>query len=133
MKGQRLPAGLTVVNLVLLVILLARVSPTPARGGEIVLRGRALEIVDEQGKVRASIKVQPAGRGPDGKPYLDTSILRLIDPNGRPEVKLAASENGAGLSFVGATDTTQVLLGAQGAEASLKLANGEGRQRVVAP
>ncbi|HET8540399.1 MAG TPA: hypothetical protein VFL83_11055 [Anaeromyxobacter sp.] len=68
MKPQRVLAGLTVVNLALLVFLLARVSPSGARGGETVLRGRALEIVDERGRVRASIVVHPAGRAPDGSP-----------------------------------------------------------------
>jgi hypothetical protein len=85
MKTPRPLAVLTVVNVVLLVVVLVRLSPPArARGDEAVLRGRALEIVDEQGRVRASIKVQPAGQTPEGKPYAETAILRLIDPNGRP-------------------------------------------------
>ena len=57
-----------------------------------------LEIVDDQGRVRASVKVQPGGTA-NGQPYPETVILRLIDPNGRPSVKLAGSEQGAGLSL----------------------------------
>jgi hypothetical protein len=59
-----------------------------------------------------------------------TVILRLIDPNGRPEVKIVASEQGAGLSFVGDSDATQVLLEADGTDSSLKLTNKDGRQQL---
>jgi len=99
-----------------------------------VIRGRALEIVDDQGRVRASIKLLPAETfKPTGKKYPETVILRLIDANGRPEVKIAASEEGAGLSFVGDSDATQVLLRADGTDSSLKLQNKNGTQRIVKP
>jgi hypothetical protein len=135
MKLQRLLIVLTVVNLGLLIfLLLSHIGPTLANSVAPVVRGRALEIVDEQGRVRASIKVQPAETfQPTGKQYPETVILRLIDPNGRPEVKIVASEQGAGLSFVGDSDATQVLLGADGAESSLKLTNKDGRQQLVKP
>lgn len=68
-----------------------------------------------------------------GKKYPETVILRLIDPHGRPEVKIVASEQGAGLSFVGDSDATQVLLAADGRESSLKLTNKDGRQQLVTP
>jgi hypothetical protein len=131
MKVQRLLVALTVVNLGLLVFLLAQIRSV--RSGP-VLRGRALEIVDDRGRVRASIKVQPASTfKPTGKEYPETVILRLIDPDGRPTVKLGASVQGAGLGLVGATDSTHVLLEAEGAESSLKLTNKEGRQQLIQP
>ncbi len=136
MKTQRLLVVLTVVNLGLLVFLLAQLRPIEAQGALPVLRGRALEIVDDQGRVRASLKVQPADRTvtmPDGKTYPETVILRLIDANGRPSVKLAMSEQGAGLGLVGEADATHVVLKAEGTESSLKLANRDGRQQLVKP
>jgi hypothetical protein len=57
----------------------------------------------------------------------------LIDPNGRPEVKIVASEQGGGLSFVGDSDATRVLLHADRAESSLRLTNNAGRQRLIEP
>lgn len=129
---QKLLVALTVVNLGLLVLLLAQVRPPEASGVAPVLRGRTLEIVDEQGRVRASIKVQPAGTH-EGKPYPETVILRLIDANGRPFVKLAGSERGAGLGLVGETDTTHVILKAEGASTSVKLANPGGREKLIEP
>jgi len=135
MKIQRLLIALTVVNLGLLIfLLLSHIGPALANSVAPVVRGRALEIVDDQGRVRASIKVQPAETfKPTGKKYPETVILRLIDPNGRPEVKIVASERGAGLSFVGDSDATQVVLAADGADSSLKLTNKDGRQQLVKP
>jgi len=82
-----------------------RESPAP------VLRGSSLEIVDDQGRVRASIKIHQADpnyKWPDGKVgYPETVMFRLIDPKGRPEVKLGASVEGAGLGLIGETDTVQ--------------------------
>ena len=70
---------------------------------------------------------------PTGKAYPETVILRLIDANGRPEVKIAASVEGSGLGFVGDTDDTQVKLEAQGSETSLSLLNKNGKQQQVKP
>ena len=135
MKTQRFVVVLTVVNLVLLsFLLLTRTPPALAYTGADVLRGTALEIVDSRGRVRASIKVQPAETfKPTGRKYPETVVLRLIDANGRPEVKIAASEQGGGLSFVGDSDATRVLLHADRAESSLRLTNSGGRERLIEP
>ena len=128
MKIQRALVALTVVNLGLLMFLLAQMRPVEARSEAPVLRGRALEIVDDQGRVRASIQVLPSG-----KTYPETVILRLIDPNGRPSVKLTASVQGAGLGLGGESDATYATLGAIGAESALKLTNKAGREQVITP
>ncbi len=137
MKIQRLLIVLTVVNLGRLLVLLAQIRLPEAHGVEPVLRGRALEIVDDQGRVRASITLHPADphvKMPSGKTgYPETVMLRLIDPKGRPEVKLGASEQGGGLGLVGATDSTHIVLEAEGADSSLKLINKDGRQQLITP
>src|SRR5882672_63907 len=110
MKIQRLLVALTVVNLGLVVFLLAQLRTASAETAP-VLRGRALEIVDERGRVRAGIQVLPAAVSKaDGKAYAETVILRLIDPNGRPPVKLTASTQGAALLLMGETDDTYARL-----------------------
>jgi len=133
MKSPRLPLALTLINLALLAVLLWQVrAPAAATRGTdpAILRGRALEIVDDQGRVRASITVlppNPTATMPSGaKGFPETVILRLIDFNGRPEVKLAASEQGGAIGFVGDNDATQVHLEAKGAESSLNLTNKDG-------
>ena len=133
MKIQRFLIVLTVVNLGLLMFLLAQIRPVEAQTVGQVLRGRTLELVDEHGKVRASIKVEPAGRMPNGQTYPETVILRLIDPNGQPSVKLGTSEQGAGLSLVGGDDASYVVLKTDVKEGSLKLTNKDGRQRLIQP
>jgi hypothetical protein len=134
MKMHRLLIPLTLVNLGLLLFQLTQLSPpVAAQSISSVLRGRALEIVDEQGRVRASVKVQPAGAMPTGEAYPETVILRLIDPDGRPSVKLAGSGQGSGLSLLGDSDPTYIVLNAQGTESSLKLMSGDGRQQLVKP
>lgn len=135
MKTPRFLVALTVINLGLLGFQLLR-STGPVEAADVppVLRGRSLEIVDDQGRVRASIKLQPAETfKPTGRKYPETVVLRLIDANGRPEVKVAASQEGGGLSLVGDSDGTQLLLKAEGGESSVKLKNNDGRQQVLKP
>jgi len=48
MKIQRLLVVLTLVNLVLLIVTLAQMRPAAAQAVAPVLRGRALQIVDER-------------------------------------------------------------------------------------
>jgi hypothetical protein len=59
MKNQRLLVALTVLNLGLLTYQVVRPRYVFAQENAPVLRGRALEIVDERGKVRAELRVFP--------------------------------------------------------------------------
>jgi hypothetical protein len=136
MKTQRVLVALTLVNLALFVCTLAQQGPaTAATDVAPVLRGRALEIVDEQGRVRASINVYPATAQKSGETSADTVLLRLITERGRPSVKISASEELAGLAFVGPTGTkeTYLQLWAKGRVSSLRLKNEDGGERVVTP
>jgi hypothetical protein len=135
MKTQRLLVVLTILNLILLsFLLLTRTGTALAYTGADVIRGTSLEIVDGRGRVRASIKVQPAETfKATGRKYPETVVLRLIDPNGRPEVKIGASVEGGGLSLVGDSDETRILLEADGARSSLRLTAESGGERLIQP
>ena len=100
-----------------------------------VLRGRALEIVDAQGRIRASINVLPPAKSHNGEEQAETVLLRLITERGRPSVKIASSEPASGLSFAGPTGTrdTYLTLETNGTSSSLKLRNENGREKVLAP
>ena len=124
MRGQLLIA-LTVFNLGLLVFLLAQVEvrflglrfllrPPEVNSAGSVLRGRGLEITDDEGRVRASIKLHPASVLPDGAAYPETVLLRLISSQGRPNVKIAATEDGSAMALGGEADPTHVAIGARG-------------------
>ena len=135
MKIQRLLIVLTVVNFVLLAFSMARSHAV--LGVAPVLRGRALEIVDDRGRVRASIAVYPADpnvKMPDGTTgNPETVLFRLITSKGRPNVKIAATERGSANVFGGESDPTYVQILAEGASTSLTLVNKDGRQWVIKP
>jgi len=130
---QRLLVALTLANLGLLLFLLTHAGkPAVADVAPAVLRGRGLEIVDDQGRVRASIKLHPAGTA-NGQAYPETVMLRLIDPKGHPTVKLGGSEQGGGLGLIAASDAVHVILKAEDASASLTLTNKDGQERLIKP
>ena len=135
MKAQRIAIGLTVLNLFILAYALFRAS-TPAPAEVVpVLRAHALEIVDENGRVRAMIRVFPASpdaKMPDGTTgYPETVLLRLIDSKGAPNVKIAATEDGSVVSLVGESNPTHVQVAARGASPSLKLVNKDGQEQLI--
>ena len=136
MKTPRSLIALTLINLALLLFILAQqLRPVCAQGDVPVLRGRALEIIDAQGRVRASINVLHPSRSPNGEDQAETVLLRLITERDRPSVKIGASEPTSGLSFAGPTGTkdTYVILQSKATISSLKLRNENGREQVLSP
>jgi hypothetical protein len=137
MKTQRLLTTLTALNLGLLGYQAVQPHRAGASTADVpgVLRGRALEIVDARGKVRASIAVIPEDSTViwKGKPYPETVLLRLISPQGRPNVKLGASQRGSGLLIGGESNPTYVQVLAEGGESTVKLINKDGAERLIKP
>jgi len=136
MNTPRFLATLTILNLGALLLSLGQhAAPVLARGPATVLRARALEIVDEQGRVRASLSVLPAGTSPAGEPHSETVLLRLITEQGRPSIKLGASEQTSGLSLAGPTGTkdTYAILEANATSTMLKLRGENGREQILRP
>ena len=136
MKIQPVLIVLTLVHLALLTFTLTQLRPAVA-AEEVapVLRGRALQIVDDRGNIRASINVYPASTQKNGENYPETVLLRLITERGRPSVKISASEQLAGVALIGPSNTkeTYVQLGAKGTVSSLRLKNEDGREQIIAP
>ena len=136
MRIQPVVFVLTLFNVALATLSVAQVRTAAAVDDVVpVLRARALQIVDDQGRVRASIAVYPASTQASGHDAAETVLLRLITERGRPSVKIGASEQGAGLALVGPTGTkeTYIQMGANGTVSSLTLKNEDGRERVVKP
>jgi len=137
MKAQRFAISLTVLNLVALVSVTRQ--PSSAAGPEEppVLRVRGLELVDDKGRVRAMLKVLPADpkvKMPDGTTgYPETVLLRLLDSKGAPNVKIAATEDGSGISLGGESNPTNIQLLARGASTSLSLINKDGKKKSIRP
>ena len=137
MQKHRWVVWLTGANLLLTALTLTRMIPAVAAEGVTppALRARSFELVDEQGRVRASLSVLAAGTSAQGDRYPETVLLRLITEQGRPSVKISASEQASGVSLAGASNTkgTYVIVEAKGTASSLRLRNEDGREQVVQP
>jgi hypothetical protein len=135
MKARTGLYALVVLNLVSLCLSFSQLRPALAQGELPVLRGRALEIVDGQGRVRASISVLPPTGSATGQEQSETVLLRLITERGRPTVKIGSSEPSSGLSVAGPTGTrdSYLVLQTKGTNSSLKLRNEDGREQIFTP
>ncbi|HEV8598939.1 MAG TPA: hypothetical protein VGQ69_06235 [Gemmatimonadales bacterium] len=132
---QRFTLGLTLLNLVLLVLLVLSQASTALgkQPAPPVLRGRALEIVDNQGRIRANILVH----GPEtvnGVRYPESVLFRLIDPTGGPLVKLTAAPNGSALGLSdGLAGNGGVQLYARDTASFVRIVDKSGRAQMLKP
>ena len=142
MSNQRVLAVITLLNLGLLIFLLStQVKTVEANAPATVLRAQGLEIVDAQGKVRASIQIVPEGPArfadgsvqKDSKIYPETVLFRLIRPDGRPTVKISTSEEGSGLTLGGGIDPTYIVFNAEKGEPYLSLIDKNKHQQLIKP
>jgi len=131
--SQRLGLGLAVLNVGLFIVLIVGQvrSLSAHQVSQGVLRARGLEIVDEQGRVRASITVH----GPEtvnGIRYPETVLFRMADPTSGPVVKLTAAANGSAL---GLSDDANggIQLYARDTASFVRVVNKQGRERIVRP
>lgn len=135
MKIQPLLVALTLVNAVLLVFSLVQPPRTAAQDFAPVGRGRALEIVDKYGRVRAEIKVLPADpkvKMPDGTTgYPESVLLRLVTSKGGPNVKVSTTEDGSGMVLGGESGYVQIL--SREMNPFVKIVHKDGRQQTIKP
>ena len=137
MSWRKFALGLAALNVVLILLVLARVQPLAAKEqlSPGVLRGSALELVDAQGRIRVELKVIPADpdvKMPDGSRGMPEAVqLRLIDSKGGPNVKLAATEDGSGLVLGGEKGYVQIL--SRGPSPFVKIHTGAGKEQLIKP
>jgi hypothetical protein len=123
MNTLRIAVTLGALNLAILVGAAVQARTAGAQGGEDILRGRALELVDEGGKTRARIGVEPNGE----------VVFRLLDQEGTIRVKLGAGKEGSGLLLANDATEPGVHILAKATGSSIKVVNKDGRERVIAP
>jgi hypothetical protein len=114
--------ALGALNLALLVGAAVPTRTTPLPGGD-VLRGKALELVDERGKMRARIGVEPNGE----------VVFRLLDQQGTIRVKLGAGSDGSGLLLANDATEPGVHILARADGSSIRIVNKDGREQLIAP
>ncbi len=123
MTMPRVAAMLTIVNLGLLLAIFSQARPTDAQTATPVLRVRELALVDGRGAIRARLNVESSGE----------VVFRLLDQKGTIRVKLGAAEDGSGLLLANDATEPGVHLLAKPAGTTLKLANKDGRTRILTP
>ena len=128
MGRHRFVTGLVALNVLMLALVAAQAAPdrTPVE----VLRGRALELVDERGRTRAKLDVDEVGE----------VVLRLIDQNGTIRVKLGAADHGSALLLIDVATEPAVHIIARRAPTasrpnttSITLRGADAQQRVIRP
>ncbi len=123
MWSGRIAAAVTAVNCGILAATWTGRARADAQATEPVLRGRALELVDDHGQVRARLNVEQSGE----------VVFRLLDRRGTIRVKLGAGEDGSGLLLANDATEPGVHLLAKADGSSIAVANKDGRRTVVTP
>ncbi len=121
MKFQRIAIVFSVLNLLLLLFLLVQVPSTAQQSITPVVRTRAFELVDENGKIRAQFNVEKTGE----------VVFRLRDAKGTIRTKFSASEDGSGLSLMDDRTDATVQIRAIESGASIILIDRNGKEQVI--
>ncbi len=121
-RSNRALIGLTAINLTLLIGLLTRVAGASTGTAPDTVRARAIELIDERGRVRAQLNVETDGE----------AVFRLRDAEGEIRVKLGGGRDGSGLLLLdGSTEPgIHLLAGSSGTSVTLKR---DGRRRAITP
>ena len=90
MKFQRIAAFLSIFNILLLLFVLAEVRTSADPAVSPLVKTRAIELVDESGKVRAQLDIEKTGE----------VVFRLRDEKGTIRTKFGAGRDGSGLSMM---------------------------------
>ena len=136
MKPSLFLIAITLLNAGMLTVsFIQNRSAVSTPGADQILRGRGLQIVDETGRVRASIQILPESQQPDGTMVAETVLLRLITERGRPSVKIGTSEQQSGMSLTGPTGTshTYVQALAGGSASAVVVRSEDGGERRIEP
>lgn len=119
MKYQRVAIVFSVFNLLLLIFLSVQTESDAQQSIMPVVRTRAFELVDENGKIRAQIDVEKTGE----------VVFRLRDEKGVIRSKYAANENGSGLSLMNDRTDATVQIRANQAGSSLIVFDRDGNKK----
>ena len=123
MKARRLVVLLTTINTAVLVVLLVRSARLFAASHPETVRAKAIELVDQQGHVRAQLNVEPNGE----------AVFRLRDAKGEIRVKLGADGEGSGLILLDGATEPRIHMLAKDGGTSMTLTNKRGQRRVITP
>jgi hypothetical protein len=95
--NQRFLVAITALNVACAAVSVSQLPRANAASPDVsdVVRTRNLQVVDAAGRVRASIMVHPAKPGEE-----EAVVLRLLNPEGPPGVKLGLGQGSVGLALI---------------------------------
>lgn len=102
---------------VLVIILLVATKPYQTSFDKITVR--EFEVVDDSGKKRASIKIEPGGE----------VVFRLMDKTGTIRVKMGAGEDGSGLVLLDDQTNPRMHALAKKSSTTLTITDADGKKR----
>jgi hypothetical protein len=120
MKNRVSIISLVALNIVLLVCVAAQSKSEDQPGIQSIVRARAIELVDDKGRIRASLNVATNGE----------AVFRLRDSDETIRLKLGASKEGSALLLLDdSTNPGLHVISKHGT--TMTLFNADGRKRVV--
>ena len=122
MRSHRVLIGLMAINAIATVLLLAHATRAAGASDLETVRARAIELIDQNGQVRAQLDVETGGE----------VVLRLRDAKGDIRVKLGAGADGSGLLLLDASTEPGIQMLAKENGASVTLVHKDQR-RVITP
>ena len=104
--------------------IIARPGPGGGQGRAVdTVRVRVFELVDDRGRVRSRINVEDGGE----------VVFRLFDQEGTIRVKLGGGKDGSGMVLLNDATEPGVHLLSKPTGSSVRVANKDGRERLLAP
>ena len=122
MTIKNFPVIITIINFILLLIFLGGFRSF-AGEDESFLRIQGLELVDKNGIVRSSLKIESEGE----------VVLRFFDEKGTIRFKAGASEKGSGLLLLNNSTDPGIQILAKESRTSLKLTAQNGKEKLIEP
>ena len=122
MKISKIIILLTTVNFLLLLFLFNETGTATVQE-EMILRGEGMELTDMNGKVRTKITFEKDGE----------AVLRLFDGNGNIRVKIGASAKGSGIVLLNDSTEFGVQILAEDTGTIIKLADTDGKEKIIKP
>ena len=113
-------AGFAGAALLLIVTAFTNVQPEQTQS---VVRAQLIELVDKNGKVRASLKIEEE----------EETVFRIMDSSGTIRVKIGGGQDGSGIVLLNEETNPGVHILAKGIKTSLTLVSKDGKKNEIVP
>ena len=121
MKFERVAVVFSIVNILIFAFLIIETRTSAEPKIEPLVQARAIQLVDDNGKVRAQLDVEKTGE----------VVFRLRDKDGTIRAKFGAGSDGSGISLMDDRTEATVQIRANKDGGGVTLFNREGRKNLL--